>query len=95
MVIECDKRCYGCDYNKYNCTTCVGKYRVAPDCLCKTGTYELENEQDCLISCPDGTFADIINLKCFKCRENCKTCLETRTICSSCSSVRFLCNGVC
>ena len=43
MVIECDKRCYGCDYNKYNCTTCVGKYRVASDCLCKTGTYELGN----------------------------------------------------
>ena len=44
LVIECDKRCYGCDYNKYNCTTCVGKYRVASDCLCKTGTYELGNE---------------------------------------------------
>ena len=34
FIIECSDKCQTCDYDESNCTLCVGKYRVAPDCIC-------------------------------------------------------------
>ena len=34
FIIECSDKCQTCENEKSNCTSCTGKYRIAPGCIC-------------------------------------------------------------
>ena len=55
----------------------------------------MNNEVDCVTSCPTSYYSDSVNSKCTSCLNSCKTCNENPKICSSCSSIRILAKGTC
>ncbi|XP_056379292.1 proprotein convertase subtilisin/kexin type 5 isoform X1 [Hyla sarda] len=58
----CDDTCLTCNTSSITCTSCrSGKYL---------------HEEDCISSCPKGTFNNIKDRRCEKCTEDCEMCTE-------------------
>ena len=55
----------------------------------------MNNEINCITSCPISYFSDSANSKCISCLSSCNTCTKSSKICSSCSSIRTLVKGTC
>ncbi|XP_043658322.1 furin-like protease 2 isoform X2 [Drosophila teissieri] len=69
-----------CAFCHSTCATCNGP--TDQDCItCRSSRYAWQNK--CLISCPDGFYADKKRLECMPCQEGCKTC-TSNGVCSEC-----------
>nr|XP_017011802.2 furin-like protease 2 isoform X4 [Drosophila takahashii] len=69
-----------CAFCHSTCATCNGP--TDQNCItCRSSRYAWQNK--CLISCPDGFYADKKRLECMPCQEGCKTC-TSNGFCSEC-----------
>ncbi|XP_016951901.1 furin-like protease 2 isoform X4 [Drosophila biarmipes] len=69
-----------CAFCHSTCATCNGP--TDQNCItCRSSRYAWQNK--CLISCPDGFYADKKRLECMPCQEGCKTC-TSNGVCSEC-----------
>ncbi|XP_017055608.1 furin-like protease 2 isoform X2 [Drosophila ficusphila] len=69
-----------CAFCHSTCATCNGP--TDQDCItCRSSRYAWQNK--CLISCPDGFYADKKRLECMPCQEGCRTC-TSNGVCSEC-----------
>jgi len=72
--------CNRCAFCHSTCATCNGP--TDQSCItCRSSRYAWQNK--CLISCPDGFYADKKRLECMPCQEGCKTC-TSNGVCSEC-----------
>lgn len=74
--LECDYPCKTCQ-NRTQCLSCLDNDNNA-----------FLNRGQCLLSCPNGTFADSFNI-CIPCPAGCKSCSNIQ-MCKTCNSGLFL-----
>ncbi|XP_073526785.1 proprotein convertase subtilisin/kexin type 5 isoform X1 [Phyllobates terribilis] len=75
----CDDTCQTCNTSSITCTSC------------RSGTFL--HEEDCIPSCPTGTFSNARDKRCEKCTEDCEMCTENNE-CLMCAR-DYLHNGRC
>jgi len=88
--IDNDKKCSLCSNSISNCIECDREFSCNK---CGPG-FSLEVNQ-CVKTCSEGFYFDIISLECKKCNSNCFTCSQAAEKCTSCRDFNFLFNFRC
>ncbi|KAL4464823.1 hypothetical protein ABPG74_011384 [Tetrahymena malaccensis] len=86
------RKCENCNEA---CIQCTGPSNL--DCVkCSTNYFYYQQNNSCLLMCPDGTYADSPSMKCLPCDKSCSTCNGgTNLNCISCSLPSVLYNNQC
>jgi len=84
ILKSCGTSCVECESTETECVvlpcneSCL-KCKNSPDfCIqCNTNFYALEdNEENCVSSCPGGTYLNLFSSECMKCKPECKICKD-------------------
>ncbi|KAM4678591.1 uncharacterized protein O3C94_010455 [Discoglossus pictus] len=79
-----DGKCYTCDPS---CQSCFGPQAL--DCFsCHTG-YFLDEDNQCVATCPQGFFGDLFSQSCEKCSVTCESCTGSSDNCLKCKSDEY------
>ncbi|KAL4508005.1 hypothetical protein ABPG72_021378 [Tetrahymena utriculariae] len=75
------RKCEGCNEA---CQQCTGSTNL--DCVkCAAKYFYYQQNNSCLLTCPDNTYADSISMKCLPCDKSCATCNGgSNSNCTSC-----------
>ncbi|EAR95397.3 transmembrane protein, putative (macronuclear) [Tetrahymena thermophila SB210] len=86
------RECLICDIS---CQKCTGPSNL--NCInCAQGYYSYSQNKSCVLTCPDGTYADAQSMQCLSCDSSCATCNQGSSgSCLSCLLPSVLYNGQC
>ena len=83
----CDAFCLTCSGSSSFCTSCdsTGDTPILSDNTCEAECDGFTLEDNCLVSCPIGYFANELN-ECIICNSECQTCINSPDTCVTCDA---------